>query len=71
MKCAEAAGGAGEWLENEISREYAMIREAALKDEKKPFSNEYFEATLEWINDFARQRPESVIEQVEDALNHA
>jgi spore coat protein CotH len=69
MKCAEAAGGAGEWLENEISREYAMIREAALKDEKKPFSNEYFEATVEWITDFARQRPESVIEQVEDALN--
>ena len=70
MECADAAGGPNGWLEQEIGREYAMIREAALKDEKKPFSNEYFEATMEWIVDFARQRPESVVEQVEDARNH-
>ena len=44
------------WLEEEVFREYAQIREAALTDPLTPYSNETFEQEIEFLKRFARQR---------------
>ena len=50
--------GAGQpgWLEQEILREYEQIRQAALEDPVKPFTNEEFEASIQQLLEFARMR---------------
>ncbi len=52
------------WLEGEILREYRQIREAALADPYKPFSNEQFEAGVQAMLAFARERSRYVTETV-------
>lgn len=54
--CSSSPWAACGWLEQEIVREYAQIREAALADSSKPHSNEEFEATIEFLRRFARER---------------
>jgi hypothetical protein len=44
------------WLETEVTRQYQQIRDWALADELKPFSNEEFEAGVEAMLSFARER---------------
>jgi hypothetical protein len=61
----EAAGGPG-WLEREIEREYQQIRAAALADPVKPYSNDEFEASVEALRVFARQRGGFVVRQVDE-----
>jgi len=58
--------GAG-WLEREILREYDQIRDAALADPVKPFTNGQFEAAINALGVFARHRGESVAQQVDRA----
>jgi hypothetical protein len=48
------------WLEQEIFDEYAQIREAVLADPRKPYSNEDFEGTIEFLKQFARERADIV-----------
>lgn len=48
------------WLEQEVSAAYERIRSAALSDVIKPFSNEQFEAAIEELKTFARNRSASV-----------
>jgi hypothetical protein len=48
------------WLEQEVSTQYERIRSAALSDTIKPFSNEQFEAAIEDLKTFARNRSDSV-----------
>jgi hypothetical protein len=61
LQCADAAlgeeagSGAG-WLEGEIRRAYDQIRDAVLEDPQKPFSNDAFEADVERLVEFARER---------------
>jgi spore coat protein CotH len=61
LQCADAAvgvdaaGGPG-WLEQEIRRAYAQIRDAALEDTAKPYSNDDFETDVERLLEFARER---------------
>ena len=71
LECARSAAeppagtinGAG-WLEREVQREYEQIREAALADPVKPFTNEDFERAVEDIGVFARHRSDSVTTEV-------
>ena len=52
------------WLEGEIFREYAQIREAALADPLTPHSDEEFETAIEFLKKFARRRGTIVEEQI-------
>jgi len=68
LRCAEAAlgaaGGGPGWLEHEIQRAYAQVRDAAREDAAKPHSNDAFEAEVERLLEFARERSTVVREQV-------
>jgi spore coat protein H len=55
------------WLEQEIQREYLQIRDAALADPVKPFTNEDFERAVTALGVFARSRGAFVIGEVERA----
>ncbi len=61
LRCADAAAedaagtGTG-WFEGEVRRAYAQIRDAALEDSATPFPDDAFEADVERLIDFARER---------------
>jgi spore coat protein CotH len=67
---SDTAGGPG-WLEREILREYGQIRDAALADPVKPFTNTQFQAAIDGLGVFARHRGESVVQQVNRARTAA
>jgi hypothetical protein len=48
------------WLRAEIDRQYEQIRESALADTVKPFTNEEFEAGVAQLREFAAARPKYV-----------
>ena len=52
------------WLEREIEHEYSQIRDAALSDPEKPFSNADFESRVDDLRAFARQRGDLVTREV-------
>jgi len=52
------------WMEREIDREYAQIKDLVYADTKKPFSNDDFEQAVQSLRAFARARPANVIAQV-------
>ncbi len=54
------------WMEREIDREYAQIKDLVYSDTEKPFTNEQFEAEVTALKTFARQRPEFVKTAVAD-----
>ena len=54
----------GDWLANEIQKEYSQIREAARADTTKPYSNDDFENAVVALLDFARSRSAQVNAQV-------
>jgi spore coat protein CotH len=69
IECANSAvqttpGVTGGWMENEIQREYAQIRDAARADPQKSFTNDQFEAEVTAMLDFARNRSANVTQQV-------
>ena len=51
------------WLEREVAFIYAQIRDAALEDEEKPFTNERFEDEVSKVLAFARERPGYVLSE--------
>jgi len=53
------------WLEREIRRAYEQIRDAALEDTLKPYTNEEFEEDVERLIEFARERSAFVLNDVE------
>jgi hypothetical protein len=53
------------WLEREVECEYRQIRDAALADPFKPFTNEGFERGVEGARTFARNRIGFVRDEVE------
>jgi CotH kinase protein len=71
LECARSAGepengtanGPG-WLEREIQREYGQIREAALTDPVKPYTNDEFEQAVSDLGVFARHRGDHVTREV-------
>jgi hypothetical protein len=79
LNSVAAAGGAGGWLAQEITKEYTLIRTAALEDPYKqcyggtqsirPCSNEEFEAEAAYLMRFAEQRPAVVMRQLSSNPN--
>jgi|CXWL01.1.fsa_nt_gi hypothetical protein len=63
---SDASDGRG-WLEREIDREYSQIRVAARADPVKPYTNEQFEASIEELRLFARERGATVAAEVRAA----
>lgn len=61
-----AAPGQPGWLETEIARVYAQIRQATLDDPVKPFTDDRFEQSVRDLTDFARRRADFVRQQVAD-----
>lgn len=59
-----ADGSGPGWLEREIARLTALIRESAHADPSKVWSNDRFEQEVAWMATFARQRGREVLEQV-------
>jgi hypothetical protein len=62
-RASNEAGTAG-WLEAEIRRAYGQIRDAALEDPVASFPAGAFEADVERLIDFARERSAVVREDV-------
>jgi spore coat protein H len=63
IACANVAS-TDNWLEQEIRYEYAQIRQAALDDTLKPFSNDEFENDIQQMLEFARIRSTAVVDDV-------
>jgi spore coat protein CotH len=61
---AMAAAQADAWLEREFTRQFALIRDAALADPFKVATNEEFEQAFAELVTFARQRPSFVLDQL-------
>jgi spore coat protein H len=59
-RCARAAAD-GDWLFNEIATSAALIADAAHQDTRKFFSNEAFDAGIEFLKGFALERPGFVL----------
>jgi hypothetical protein len=62
LRCADLAGDG--WLEGEIGRAADQIREAVRQDAAAPYAFDEFEAEVERLLDFARQRSDIVREDV-------
>jgi hypothetical protein len=55
---AQPADGDGRgWIEREVEREFAQIRDAVLADPKKPFTNDEFLQSVDDLRKFAQDRP--------------
>jgi hypothetical protein len=63
LACAVFASTDG-WLDQEIRREYAQVRQAAYDDALKPYTNDEFEADVQMLLEFARLRSSVVVDDV-------
>lgn len=59
-----APGDTRGWMEHELEREYGQINAAVQADVEKPYSNDQFQAAVDFMRSFVRQRPDSVRTQV-------
>jgi spore coat protein CotH len=59
-RCARAAAE-NDWLMNEVATSAALVAEAARQDTRKFFSNEEFDAGVEFVKAFAAARPGFVL----------
>lgn len=62
-QCARAAAEDG-WLEGEITRVSALIRDAVYEDTVKKFSNDEYEQGVAYLLEFAKLRPIHVLNEV-------
>jgi hypothetical protein len=61
LRCADVASA---WLEGEVRRASTQVRDAALADSNAPFSIDEFDAEVERLLDFARERSDRVRDDV-------
>ena len=61
--CARAAAADG-WLEAEVNHAVSLIDAAAREDPRKRFTNEEFDAAVAFVREFARIRPNFVLQEV-------
>ena len=61
LRCADVASA---WLEGEVRRTSTQIRDAALAESNAPFSIDEFDAEVEGLLDFARERSDRVRDDV-------
>jgi len=50
------SAASGNWMEQEVQKEYGQIRDAALADTTKPYTNDEFEGSIQGILNFVRNR---------------
>jgi len=62
-QCARSAAGEG-WLEAEIVRLSTLIDVAAREDVRKPYDDETRQVAVEFLKQFARQRPAFVFQEI-------
>ena len=62
---AVSAASSGNWLVDEITRDYQQIRDSVLADPFKPYTNDEFDAAFAELLTFARTRPGFVTSQVQ------
>ena len=62
-QCARSAAGEG-WLEAEIVRLSTLIDVAAREDVRKPYDDETRQIAVEFLKQFARQRPSFVFQEI-------
>jgi spore coat protein H len=62
---AVSAASSGNWLVDEITRDYQQIRDSVLADPLKPYTIEEFDAAFSELINFARTRPAFVTSQVQ------
>ena len=62
---AVGAASSGDWLVNEVTRDYQQIRNAVLADTLKPYSIEEFDRAFAELLTFARSRPAFIRSQVQ------
>jgi spore coat protein CotH len=62
-RCARIAAG-DNWLDGEISRLAALIDAAAIEDRRKPYDDEAHASDVEFLKQFARQRPAFVLQEI-------
>lgn len=62
-QCAHSADADG-WLEGEIVRLAALIDVAAREDVRKPYDDETHQMAVEFLKQFARQRPSFVLREI-------
>jgi spore coat protein CotH len=62
-QCARAAAADG-WLEAEIVRLSALIDVAAREDVRKPYDDDTRQIAVEFLKQFARQRPSFVLQEI-------
>jgi hypothetical protein len=55
------------WMERELDREFVLINAAVQADPTKPFSNDQFQAAVDFIRQFIQQRPTFVRTQVNES----
>ena len=58
------SASSGNWLADEITRDYQQIRDSVIADPFKPYTNEEFDAAFAELLAFARTRPGFVTSQV-------
>jgi hypothetical protein len=61
----EGDGERPNWLESEIRRQHAQIRDASYEDQRKPFSDDEFEEGVRELIEFARERSDIVRRDVD------
>ena len=54
------------WMEREVEREYAQIKDLVYSDPVKNFTNDEFEADVDRLRQFARDRPKFIEDAVAD-----
>ena len=62
---AVASASSGDWLVNEVTRDYQQIRDSVLADTLRPYSIEEFDAAFAELLSFARARPAFIRSQVQ------
>ena len=62
-QCARMAA-ADDWLEGQIARFAAAIDAAAREDRRKPYDDEARTKDVEFLRQFARQRPPFVLQEI-------
>lgn len=61
LACANVADG---WMEQEVEREYQLIRDATVTDPQKTYTDDQFNDAIENFKKFARQRSSFVRDEV-------
>ena len=58
--------GRGDWLDQEMERTYEQINVATLEDTQSPYPFSEFQANIDMVRNYIRQRPNSLVQQIDE-----